>query len=102
MLKLLVFLPLLGSIFSGLFPAILGRKGSIWIPTLFCFVSLIFSIILLIQAIGGVSYIVHLGYWIKSESLTVSWALKLDMLSAIMLFVAVSYTHLTLPTTPYV
>ena len=92
MLKLLVFLPLIGSIFSGLFPAILGRKGSIWIPTLFCFVSLIFSIILLIQAIGGESYIVHLGYWIKSESLTVSWALKLDMLSA------VSYTHLTLPT----
>ena len=59
MLKLLVFLPLLGSIFSGLFPAILGRKGSIWIPTLFCFVSLFFSIILLMQAIGGESYIVH-------------------------------------------
>ena len=94
MLKLLVFLPLLGSIFSGLFPAILGRKGSIWIPTLFCFVSLIFSIILLIQAIGGESYIVHLGYWIKSESLTVSWALKLDMLSAIMLFVVMLVSSL--------
>ena len=94
MLKLLVFLPLLGSIFSGLFPAILGRKGSIWIPTLFCFVSLIFSIILLKQAIGGESYIVHLGYWIKSESLTVSWALKLDMLSAIMLFVVMLVSSL--------
>ena len=29
----------------------------------------------------------HRGYWIKSESLSVSWAFKFDMLSAIMLFV---------------
>ena len=87
MLKLLVFLPLFGSILSGIFPSFLGKKGVLWVPTLFCSLSLIFSIILLIQAISGESYVVNLGYWIKSESLSVSWAFKLDMLSAIMLFV---------------
>jgi len=94
MLKLLVFLPLTGSILAGLFPSLLGKKGVIWIPTLFCFLSLIFSIVLLIQAIAGESYIIHLGYWIKSESLSVSWALKLDMLSAIMLFVVMLVSSL--------
>ena len=87
MLKLLVFLPLFGSILSGIFPSFLGKKGVLWVPTLFCSLSLIFSIILLIQAISGESYVVNLGYWIKSESLSVSWAFKFDMLSAIMLFV---------------
>ena len=66
MLKLLVFLPLFGSILSGIFPSFLGKKGVLWVPTLFCSLSLIFSIILLIQAISGESYEINdLGSDIK-------------------------------------
>ena len=94
MLKLLVFLPLMGSILSGLFPKFLGKKGVIWVPTLFSFLSLFFSVILLAQAIGGEAYITHLCYWIKSEALTVSWSLRLDVLSAVMLFVVMLVSSL--------
>jgi NADH-quinone oxidoreductase subunit L len=94
MLKLLVFLPLMGSILSGLFPKFLGKKGVIWVPTLFSFLSLFFSVILLAQAIGGEAYITHLVYWIKSEALTVSWSLRLDILSAVMLFVVMLVSSL--------
>ena len=34
MLTIAVFLPLIGSIFSGLLPKTLGKKWAIWIPTL--------------------------------------------------------------------
>ncbi|PPR16856.1 MAG: NADH-quinone oxidoreductase subunit L [Alphaproteobacteria bacterium MarineAlpha9_Bin3] len=94
MLKLLVFLPLMGSVLSGLFPKFLGKKGVMWLPTLFSFLSLLFSIILLSQAITGESYITHLGYWVNSEALTVSWSLRLDVLSAVMLFVVMLVSSL--------
>ncbi len=94
MLKILVFLPLMGSVLSGLFPTVLGKKGVMWVPTLFSFLSLLFSIILLSQAIAGESYITHLGYWINSESLTVGWSLRLDVLSAVMLFVVMLVSSL--------
>ena len=87
MLTLLVFLPLFGSIISGLFSNLLGKKGVIWAPTLLCAISLLLSIILLSDAITGDAYVVNLASWINSGTLSVNWALKLDMLSAIMLFV---------------
>mgnify|MGYP006185648401 FL=1 len=87
MLTFLVFLPLLGSILSGLFPSFIGKKGVMWVPTFLCSLSLILSIIILFQAISGENYTVHLGNWINSGNLNISWALRLDMLSAMMLFV---------------
>ena len=87
MLTLLVFFPLLGSLLSGLLPSFLGKKGVLWVPTILCLVSFIFSVILLFNAIAGDSYTVILGNWINSGSLKVSWALRFDMLSAMMLFV---------------
>ena len=87
MLTLLVFLPLIGSLLSGLFPSFLGKKGILWVPTILCLVSFIFSVILLFNAISGDSYTIILGNWINSGNLKVSWALRFDMLSAMMLFV---------------
>jgi len=87
MLTFLVFFPLLGSILSGLFPSFIGKKGVMWVPTFLCSLSLILSIIILFQAISGENYTVHLGNWINSGNLNISWALRLDMLSAMMLFV---------------
>ncbi len=87
MLKLLVFLPLLGAILSGFFSKYIGKKGAMVLPTILCGISLFLSIILLYNSIQGESYIIHLSTWIKSAFIEINWALKLDMLSAIMLFV---------------
>ncbi len=87
MLTLLVFLPLLGSLLSGLLPSFVGKKGVIWFPTVLCLLSLILSVILMFQAISGESYTIILGNWINSGNLKIGWALRLDMLSAMMLFV---------------
>jgi len=87
MLTLLVFLPLIGSLLSGFFPSFLGKKGVLWVPTILCLISFIFSVILLFNAISGDSYTIILGNWINSGNLKVSWALRFDMLSAMMLLV---------------
>ena len=60
MLKLLVFLPLLGAVLSGFFSRYIGKKGSMIIPTGLCAVSLILSIILLYNAILGEHYVIHI------------------------------------------
>tara|TARA_B100002052_G_scaffold297871_1_gene329678 strand:- start:3186 stop:5105 length:1920 start_codon:yes stop_codon:yes gene_type:complete len=87
MLKLLVFLPLLGALLSGIFPKFIGKKGAMYIPTILCGISFIFSIILLHNAILGESYVINLATWINSGYFQINWALKLDMLSSVMLFV---------------
>ena len=87
MLILLVFFPLIGAILSGFFPIFLGKKGVVVIPTCLCLASFIISIVLFYNAILGDVYTIHLATWIKSSLIEVNWALQLDMLSAIMLFV---------------
>ena len=77
MLILLVFLPLLGAALSGLFPRYLGEKGVMVIPTAFCFISLVLSVVLLYDSIQGESYVIHLATWLKTSFLEINWALKL-------------------------
>ena len=86
MLTTAVFLPLIGSIFSGLLPKTLGKNGAVWIPTLSCIISFILSIFLLLSALSGDTYEVLLLNWIQSSSLNIGWSLRLDVLSAIMIF----------------
>ena len=86
MLTTAVFLPLIGSIFSGLLPKTLGKYGAVWIPTLSCIISFILSIFLLLSALSGDTYEVLLSNWIQSSLLDISWSLRLDVLSAIMIF----------------
>ena len=87
MLTLLVFLPLLGAFLSGFFSSYLGKKGAMIVPTVLCLISLVLSVILLFGAVQGEVYVVHLATWIKSSFIEINWALKLDMLSSVMLFV---------------
>ena len=88
MLTLAVFLPLIGSLIAGLFGRQLGDRGAqlaTVIPMLLgaalaCF-------ILYDVALVGNERTVELFTWIESGALEVSWALRFDSLSAVMVFV---------------
>lgn len=85
---LAVFLPLLAFVISFLFGKQLGDKGaqfitcSALIVAAFASISLFFDV-----AIGENSYTTELSSWIISGDLNVSWALRIDLLSVVMMCV---------------
>lgn len=85
---LAVFLPLLAFVISFLFGKQLGDKGaqfitcSALIVAAFASISLFFDV-----AIGENSYTTELSSWIISGDLNVSWALRIDSLSVVMMCV---------------
>ncbi len=87
----IVFLPLLGAIFAGLFGRYLGRRGSQVVTTLLLCVSAILSAPLLYKVgFGSGPFTVQLLDWIHVGDLDVSWSLKVDTLTAVMLFTVTS------------
>lgn len=92
LLKLTVFLPLVGFIFSGLFSRILDKNFADKFAQIFN-TSLLFICAILSAIIFADSYQNHTSEnikiisWISSGTLSVDWSLKLDSLTAIMLVV---------------
>ncbi|MDA8232342.1 MAG: NADH-quinone oxidoreductase subunit L [Magnetospirillum sp.] len=83
-----VFLPLLGSIAAGLFGRFIGDRGAQVVTTLLLGVSAALAVpIFTSVALEGHSVIVPVLHWIRSGSLDVSWALKFDTLTAVMMIV---------------
>jgi len=83
-----VFLPLLGFLIVGLFGRKLGDKMSQFITCAFMAVSCILSWVIFKEvSLGGTSKTIELFTWISSGSLDVSWALRVDSLTAVMLIV---------------
>jgi len=88
MFVLCIFLPLFASIIAGLFGRWLGDRGSQYVTCGALIVSaLIAPFILYDVAILGHARDVQLATWIASGDLELSWALKFDQLSAVMVFV---------------
>ena len=88
---LILILPLLGSLFSGLSGRFIGIKGS-EIITCSC---LIISSLLMTNAfyevcLSSSPVYINLGYWLNSELLSISWELKFDQLT-VSLGIAVLY-----------
>ena len=88
MYLLVVFLPLLGSIFSSFFVNFISKKGSIVISLFFMFLtaftsSLIFYEVILCHSVCSLKIFT----WIESNSFIVSWGFFFDNLTAIMLIV---------------
>ena len=100
MISAVVFLPLLGFLIAGMFGPSLGARQSEIVTTSLLFVSCLLSwVIFCMVGLGGAPFTTPvLGDWMNSGALHVNWALRVDTLTAVMLVVAVSYTHLTLPT----
>ncbi len=83
-----VFLPLLGSIIAGLFGRVIGDRASQVVTcTGLGLSALCAALIFQTVAIDGHSVTVPLLTWIKSGGLDVSWALRFDTLTAVMLIV---------------
>jgi len=84
----LLFLPLLASITSGFFGKIIGDKNSEIITSLFVSISAFLSLILFYEVIvNQYQNNLIIATWINSGSLNVSWSIKIDTLSSVMLVV---------------
>jgi len=88
MYQAIVFLPLLACVIVGLFGRVLGDRPSQWITAGAVIVSALLSMVAFWQvAIGGNPVKIELFTWIDSGAFEVSWALRIDQLTAVMLVV---------------
>ena len=85
---LILFLPLLASIISGLFGKLIGDKMSQIITSLFVSVSAFLSLVVFYKVItSGYENNLIIATWINSGSLNVNWSINIDALSSVMLVV---------------
>jgi len=83
-----IFLPLAGFLIAGLFGRIIGDRGAMAVTVTAVCISAVISIWLFIDvALGGNARTVELFTWIDSGDFDVSWALRFDTLTAVMLIV---------------
>src|ERR687897_2579064 len=83
-----IFLPLLAAFIAGFFGRLIGDRGSQFITAGAVLVSALLSIWLFIDvALHGNARTIELFTWIDSGTFEVSWALKFDTLTAVMLIV---------------
>ncbi len=84
----IVLLPLLGAFIAGFFGRVIGDRGAQFVTCGFMVVAAILSIITFFDvAVGGGDRVTELFTWFDSGSFEVSWALRMDTLSAVMLIV---------------
>lgn len=82
----LIFLPLIGSIFSGFLGRKIGTKGSQLITTSLLMITAILAIIIYIEVgINNIPVSIKLFRWLDSESLNVWWGFYFDSLTVSML-----------------
>ncbi len=91
----IITLPLIASIISGFFGKLIGDRISEILTSALVTISAILSIIILYQVIVyQFEDNIVIATWINSGSLDVSWSIKIDALSAIMLVVVTSVSSL--------
>ncbi len=95
MYQAIVFLPLLGALCAGLFGRWLGDRGAQWVTCVPLIVAAILSLTSFAQvALGGATVEVELFTWITSGEFEVSWALRIDTLTSVMLVVVTGISAL--------
>ena len=90
MYDLIVFLPLLGFLIAGLFGRQIGARASELVTTGLLAVSALLSWVAFFSIALGhdeQALIVPVANWLTSGKLVVGWALRIDMLTAVMLVV---------------
>src|SRR5438067_7824468 len=86
--KAIVFLPAVGALIAGLLGRVLGARPCEIITTSFVGVGAVLSWIALWQVgFGGETVRIPVLRWVTSGELDVSWALRIDTLTAVMLVV---------------
>jgi len=84
---ILVFAPLLGAIIAGLFGRLIGDRASQLVTCGLMGVSALCSIIAIVSTIGAEPFRVPLFTWMNVATFEVDWALRIDALSGVMMFV---------------
>jgi NADH-quinone oxidoreductase subunit L len=89
MYYLIVFLPLVGFLAAGLFPNVLGARGSEYITTGLLIVSAVLSWVafLLFLLAGTELQQIDIMRWVNSGLLDIRWSFRIDTLTAVMLVV---------------
>jgi NADH-quinone oxidoreductase subunit L len=83
-----IFLPLLAAFIAGFFGRLIGDRGSQFVTAGAVLLSALLSIWLFVDvALHGNTRTIELFTWIDSGTFEVSWALKFDTLTAVMLIV---------------
>lgn len=86
MIFITIFLPILGSILSGLFGRWLGYKFSSYLATITIVIACLFSYILYFNVIvNNEIYTLNIGKWIYVEYLEIDWSFIIDELTVTML-----------------
>jgi len=86
MYLVLIFIPLLASIFSGFFGRKIGVSGAQWITCGSVVITTLLSIIVFFEvAINNIPVTFELFTWVDSESLNILWGFNFDALTASML-----------------
>jgi NADH-quinone oxidoreductase subunit L len=91
---LTVFLPLAGAIVAGLLGRLIGDRAAQLITCGALVLAAVCSIPVLAGAIGAPAEKVHILRWITSGTFEADWALRIDALSAVMMFVVATVSAL--------
>ncbi len=92
---LIVFMPLLGAIIAGFFGRVLGERPSEIITTGLLLLAAVLSWFVFVQVgVGHAMFKVPVMRWITSGDLDVSWTLRVDTLTAVMLVVVTTVSSL--------
>lgn len=95
MYLILIFLPLLASVFVGLLGRFIGFRGAALITTTSVFVSAILSMVAFYEvALSGSECTIELAPWFCSELFDASWGFYFDTLTVVMLIVITSISSL--------
>ncbi|MGM0421832.1 MAG: NADH-quinone oxidoreductase subunit L, partial [Pseudomonadota bacterium] len=85
---LAVFIPLASALLAGCLGRILGNRPTEVISCVLMLVAAAMSVVLFkTVALDGNTITIHLMNWISSGELNVAWSLRIDQLSAVMIFV---------------
>src|SRR5918998_2514513 len=91
----IVFLPILGALIAGFFGRAIGARPSEIITTLLLGIAAALSWVALVQVgFHGETTRVPVLRWVTSGELDVSWALRIDTLTAVMLVVVTTVSFL--------
>ncbi|MDX2157427.1 MAG: NADH-quinone oxidoreductase subunit L [Hyphomicrobiaceae bacterium] len=91
----IVFLPILGALIAGLFGRAIGDRASEIVTTLCLMIAAVLSWMVLVQVgFGHSTAKVTLLRWVTSGDLDVSWGIRIDTLTAVMLVVVTTVSAL--------
>ena len=95
MYLLVILIPLLSAVGSGLGGRYLGRKGAGLLSSVWVLASSLLSFVLCYEIlINGSTVYIELGRWIESDLLITNFGLQFDMVTAVMLIVVTTISGL--------